>query len=327
MALETINGYKLLAPFDCKNAGFCRWTFGNRKGLTYFLKEFNDPVYPDETTLSGTLRQNRIRECMEFENRKVRLYHRINGITDGNVVRVFELFRWDSHYYLATRKVEGENISLEEIARLPLEDRLLLCRAAAHALMQVHSGGIVHADIKPSNVIVQKTVTGKLTAKLIDFDASFLEEEPPEEEEELHFDQVYLAPEGWLFTNGEPVELTCKMDVFAMGLLMHQYLTGKLPRFSPEYSAAYEAVLDGQELELDPEMPVKLRQLLERMLLCDPEERCSMEEVFRGLGIFFGNVTEEPVMDDPEPPEPEENTEENPIKGPMSGFFVPVGDL
>lgn len=319
MEVNTMNGYRLLAPFDGKNAGFCRWTFGVRSGITYFLKEFNDPVYPDETTLSATLRQNRIRECEDFENRKVRLYHRLNGVSDGNVVRVFELFRWDSHYYLATRKVEGEKISMEEIARLPLEDRLLLCRTAAHALMQIHSGGIVHADIKQDNVLLQKTVTGKLTAKLIDFDASFLEEEPPEEEEELHFDQVYLAPEGGRFINGEPAELSCKMDVFSMGLLMHEYLAGELPHFSSEYGTAYEAVLDGQALQLDPSLPAEVRQILEKMLLCEPEERCSMEEVFRGLGVFFEEKLPDPI---PYPP-----PDSGQVEGPMNKYFVPVGDL
>ncbi len=323
METKVINGYTLLAPFSNKDAGFCQWTFGKRDGQVYFLKEFNDPVYPDETTLAGTLRQNRIRECMEFEDRKVKLYHKINQISDGNVVRIVELFRWDSHYYLATGKVAGEKLSPEEIARLPLQDRLLLCRSAAHALMQLHSAGIIHSDIKQSNVLLQKTVTGKLTAKLIDFDASFFENEPPEDVDDLHFDPVYLAPEGYLFINEEPVELSCKMDVFSMGLLMHEYLTGELPHFDSEYDVAYEAVLDGNTLQLDPTLPPKMRNILSKMLLADPEERCSMEEVFREMGEFFGQ--KEPVIKPEEKPKKVPETPK--VDGPMGQFFVTVGDL
>ena len=323
MEVNVINGYKLLAPFQNENAGFCRWTFGNQNGSIYFLKEFNDPIYPDETTLSPVLRQNRIRECEEFEKQKVRLYHRINQISDGNVVRIFELFRWESHYYLATRKISGEKISLEEIARLPLGDRLLLCRTAAHALMQLHSAGIVHADIKQDNILIQKTITGKLTAKLIDFDAGFFEDTPPEEEEELHFDQVYLAPEGCRFINGEPVELGCKMDVFSMGLLMHQYLTGEMPHFDAEYSFAHEAVLEGKTLELDPRLPLEVRQILKKMLRCDPRERCSMEEVVRDLGVFFGGAAEQKVLEKVIPQKPDTGTR----KDPMDKYFVAVGDM
>ena len=308
-----INGYTLLAPFDGQDAGFCRWTFGRRDGQVYFIKEFNDPVYPDETTLSPVLRQSRIRECMEFEDRKRSLYHRINEISDGNAVRIEELFRWDSHYYLVMEKVAGEKIGPEEVTRLPMQDRLLLCRTAAHALMRLHSADIIHADIKQDNVILQKTATGKLTAKLIDFDASFFRNDPPDPED-LHFDQVYLAPEGCLFINEEPVELTCKMDVFSMGLLMHEYLTGELPHFDSGYEVAYEAVLDGHTLELDPSLPPKVREILGRMLLSDPEERCTMEEVFRALGVFFGQ-------------EEKKKPETGNPGDPMSKFFVPTGDL
>lgn len=319
MEATIINDYYLLEPLGNKNAGFSRWTFGRRQGKEYFLKEFQDPVYPDETTLSDTLRQNRVRECLEFEGRKARLYKKINEVSDGNLVRVFEFFRWESRYYLATQRIRGEKISPREIAQLPLEDRLIICRAAVHALMELHRAGIVHSDIKHSNILLQKTVTGKLTAKVIDFDASFFEDTPPEEEEELNFDQSYLAPEGCLFLLGEPAELTCKMDVFSMGLLMHEYLTGEMPRFDDAYSFAHEAVLDGKNLELDPSLPAWILTILTRMLQRNPELRCTMEEAYRNLGIFFG---EEVVVKTPE-----KKTDAKKEKPAMSTYFKSVGDL
>lgn len=315
-----IHGYKLLAPFHTKNAGFCRWTFATRNGQVYFLKEFNDPVYPDSDTLSETLRQNRIRECIEFEDTKVQLYHKINQVSDGNLVRIVELFRWDSHYYLVTRKMGDQQISLADVAQLPLEDRLMLCRTAIHGLMQLHSAGIIHADIKQHNVILSRTVTGKVTAKLIDFDAGFFEATPPDPED-LHFDHVYLAPEGFLYMSYEPVELTCKMDVFSMGLLMHEYLTGQLPGYDSQFDAAHEAVLNGHPLRLDPTLPPKVRKILEGMLQCDPDCRSTSEEVYQALGMFFGGVSEDPKPPvDPAPPA-------GSSKGSMAAFFYDAGDL
>lgn len=328
MEIKTINGYTLLEPFQNKNAGFSRWTFGTRNGREYFIKEFQDPVYPDETTLTNTLRENRIRECMEFEHQKTRLYGALNAASDGNVVRTVEFFRYGSRYYLATLRVPGENISMEELAVLPIQERLLLCRAVAHSLMRVHRVGIVHSDIKPSNVLLKRTKTGKLTTKLIDFDAGFFEDTPPEDEEELHFDQVYLAPEGGRFLYGEPVELTCKMDVFSLGLLMHQYLTGELPHFSPEYDTAFEAVLEDCPLELDPGLPADVRVILEGMLQPEPEQRSSMEKVFRELEHFFRirkpkeEEEDTVVIDIPQPPEYPE-----PPKDPMGTYFTEAGDL
>lgn len=324
--VNVINGYQLLAPFDSQNAGFSRWTFGRRNGQEYFLKEFQDVVYPDETTLSNSMRQNRIQECLQFEDQKVRLYHKINQVSDGNLVRICELFRCESHYYLATRRINGEKVFPAEIACLPLQDRLLICRSAAHALMRLHSAGIVHADIKQSNVLLQKTVNGKLTAKLIDFDASFFQDSPPEDEEELHFDQTYLTPEGFRFVCGEPVELTCKMDVFAMGLLMHEYLAGEIPGFDQDYALAYEAVLDGKELELSPQLPAEIRRILAKMLLCDPEERCSMAEVYRDLGAFF-KVEEEKVPEKKPEVKPEKPDPYQPAQGGMGQHFRVVNDL
>lgn len=113
------------------------------------------------------------------------------------------------------------------------------------------------------------------------------------------------------------------MDVFSMGLLMHEYLTGKLPHFDSEYGAAYEAVLDGQTLQLHPGLPPKMRSILSKMLLADPEERSSMEEVFREMGEFFGQ--EKPVIKPDE--KPKKNPETPKVDGPMGKFFVTVGDL
>lgn len=324
MEVKEINGYSLLAPFQGKDAGFSRWTFGMRDDQWYFLKEFQDPKYPDETTLADGLRSNRIQECVDFEDSKVRMYHRLNQISDGNVVRIAEVFRWNSHYYMVTRRIDGEKIPASELTRLPLLDRLLLCRTFAHALMKVHEAGIVHSDIKQSNVLLQKTATGRLTVKLIDFDAGFFEDSAPEEPEELNFDQSYLAPEGCLMLLGEPANLTCKMDVFSAGLLMHEYLAGEFPHFDPMYSFAHEAVLDGQRLQLDPSLPYEIRQLLERMLLGEPEERCSMADVYRELGVYFGNASEEipeVLVGEKEPVviEDDPGTGGTTIKGPKKG--------
>lgn len=71
--------------------------------------------------------------------------------------------------------------------------------------------------------------------------------DPPKYEDELGGDQVYLAPEACKFMCGEPVELTCKIDVFSLGIIFHQILAGVLPWFdSEQYDYVFEAVLDSQ---------------------------------------------------------------------------------
>lgn len=321
---EVINGYDLIEPLQNRDAGFSRWTYAVKDGKLYFLKEFMDPVYPAADSLSEKLRKQRIQDCEEYEEEKRNIYETVNRASDGNLVRVFEFFRYDSHYYISTLKIDPLEISFEEIAALPLDMRLLLCGTVAHSIMELHRAGIVHADLKASNVLLQRTETGQIAGKIIDFDCSFSENKPPEEEGALGGDQVYLAPEACQFLCGDDVSLTSKMDVFALGLLFHQYLTGSLPEFDhSEYDYAHEAVLDGQELFVSEELSKEIRGLIRQMLLGDPEKRCSSEKVFRELSRLGsrGSADEE---DSSEGGCDEEEQEENSA---FSGYFHLPGDL
>ena len=286
---DAINNYELLEPFQNQNAGFSRWTIAVKGAKKYFLKEFIDPKYPDQDSLKENLRKTRIKECEQFEARKHHLYSTINTISDGNLMRISEFFRADSRYYLATEWIDQGNMSFAQIAEMNMKDKLLLCRIAAHSLSILHSAKIAHSDIKETNVLVRLSKGGKPVAKIIDFDCSFFEDNPPKNEDDLGGDQVYLSPEACMFFCGEDVRLSCKMDVFALGLLFHQYWTGDFPYYDKnEYDYAHEAVLDDVVLKADTaDIPVPVGRIIERMLLADPEKRSSMSEVYDSLTEFY----------------------------------------
>ena len=71
--------------------------------------------------------------------------------------------------------------------------------------------------------------------------------------------------------NGSKTPLTTAVDIFALGLIFHQYLTGKLPVFSPAYHYAFEALLNGDALTVASEIPKPLQNLICTMLQRDPE--------------------------------------------------------
>ncbi len=291
---EIMNRFRLLEPFQNKDAGFSRWTYGRRDDQTYFIKEFVDPVYPDQISLAESLRRKRIEECRYFAEKKERLYRAINECSDGNLLRVTDFFRCDSRYYIAMEKIDSLHQSFEELQQYPLKDRILLCRILAHSLMHLHSQKIVHADLKETNILIKKNSRGHLIPKIIDYDCGFFEYDPPQDERELGGDQVYLSPEACLFLCGEEVSLTCKMDVFSAGLLFHQYLTGSLPSFDHDtYDFAFEAVLDEQQLELSPYLQTELAVLIRNMLEVDPEKRISMENVYHFMDKYFQNPAAE----------------------------------
>ena len=276
-----MNGYTLLNPFQNEDAGFSRWTLATKGEKEYFLKEFLDPIYPIEESLSEKLRLDRIHTCEEYEKIKRKMYESVNNASDGNLVRIIEFFRYDSHYYIATEKIERKKLTMKEVASLPMEDKILLCKSIAHSMMCLHNAGIVHSDIKEGNVLLKETTTGRLIGKIIDFDACFFENNPPDNEDDLGGDQVYLAPESCQFLFGDSIRLNRKIDVFALGLLFHQYLTGEMPGFNTnEYDYAHEAVLDDNDLVLSVELPSELRQLIQNMLSVNPKERPKMETVY-----------------------------------------------
>ena len=194
-----IHGYRLLQPLQNRDAGFSRWTIAERGGKQYFFKEFMDPIYPTDPGLSDTLRERRIRECRAFEQQRKRLYAAIANGSDGNAVRIVDFFRHGSHYYVVTPRIIKAQIPFSDVVKQPLHRRALLCRSMAHTVLRLHRLHIVHSDIKETNIILCPAPNGNLTTKLIDFDASFFEDTPPETEDELGGDQVYLAPEACRF--------------------------------------------------------------------------------------------------------------------------------
>lgn len=277
---ETINGYTLTAPFQNRDAGFSRWTYARKNGRQFFLKEFLNPVYPLDLSIGKELTEKAKHACENYEKKSITLYQIVNSAYDGNLVPVEDFFRYGSHYYIAMEKIPSASLTVRDVAALPYEQRIRLCRIIAHSVSKLHEKGIVHADIKDTNIILKKTVKNTLTAKLIDFDCSFSENDPPRKETDLNGDQVYLSPEACRFFFGEQVPLTTKMDVFSLGILFHEYLTGEIPGYdAEEYDYLHEAVLDGQKAGVFPSIPEKHRTMIEKMLLEDPEERISIQEV------------------------------------------------
>lgn len=205
---------------------------------------------------------------------------------------ILEFFRVASRYYIVTEKVEALPWTVESIAALDEHEKRRLCAIIAHAIAALHKGGLVHSDIKHDNILYTYTEAGTVTAKIIDFDGSFLESAPPPPEEGITGDMNYFSPEVCARTYGEARPLNAKLDVFALGILFHQYFTGKLPAYDAEAAACPgEAVLQGASLQLSDALPPDIFELLRKMLATDPAERPSAQEVFDQLRPYRPEAT------------------------------------
>ena len=278
-----INGYRLTRELSNENAGMCQWGFAVKDGHEYFIKQFLNPKYPDDTGRLPAAMVMRMRQAAtsSFMKRKA-FYDRLRECRTGNNVVVEDYFRFGNFYYAVTDLVHGPYLSVEEIAALPDEKKRVLIRAILFNVMQFHDKGIVHSDLKPDNIMVRRTAEGFCTAKIIDFDAGFFSYEPPEE---ITGDQVYFSPEALLHNMGKETAVTEKADIFALGLLFHQYWTGALPGFDRrEHRYANEALLEGSPLLLNRiDLPEDIRALLGQMLSRDQDARPTARQAWERL--------------------------------------------
>lgn len=334
--MEKLGSYELTGHLTSQNSGYSVWGFGKKNGHDFFIKQFLSPKYPDNDTVSSAASvEKRKKKCEKFEQKKAAIYKMINDNSDGNAVRVEEFFRVESKYYISMRKIDALDWGVDEVASLTEKEKRFLCSVIAHGIAGLHKGHVVHADLKHDNILFMKSSSGFVTAKIIDFDSGFLETDPPTEGEEIVGDQVYFSPEACKTFMGEAPELTCKMDIFALGVLFHQYFTGALPGYDESLgNCAGEAVAKGSIATVSADIPADVRSLLERMLDADPHKRPTALEVYV---VFSGKMPEDAeskIKTEVEPseksvaPEPEKNDDPKIADSTVSGnpFFRP-GDL
>jgi serine/threonine protein kinase len=284
---DTVNDYRLLEDFRVVGAGLSEWTFAERDGRTYFIKRFLSPTYPEDDAPGSAKTKARKRErCAAFEAHHRGIQAAMAPLTSygGNLVATLDFFRYRARYYKVTEKVDLAGLEAPDVARLGFPAQLVLLKTVAHSLKILHDLGIVHSDLKPSNVLIKRTELG-YTTKLIDFDSSYVVGTPPPPEE-IVGTMNYYSPElvGYIQGAGSGADLTTASDIFALGLIYSEYLTGALPAFDPAYNGAAIAVLNGVQLRLPVgRTPAPVVELVEQMLLADHRARPSVGEVHARL--------------------------------------------
>ena len=290
--MSAINGYRLKGELTTQNAGFCQWGFCEKDGHEFFIKEFLSPVYPvDKGDLSQQVIERKRNLCNQFYNEKKAFYDTLQACRSGNNVVILDFFRSGSKYYIVTDKVNVKGTDPKLISQLSEDKRKVFLKALLFSVWIFHGAGIVHADLKPDNILLKETVGGYYTGKIIDFDAGFLVNSVPSE---VQGDFVYLSPEVYLKMAEEEAIITEKIDIFALGLLLHQYWTGELPTFSKEYKYAFEAVLDDAQINISNRIPTSLRDQIGRMLDKNPTQRPSADKVLNTIQALDGIPNKEP---------------------------------
>ena len=323
---DVINGYLILKDFTVVGAGLSKWTFAERGKRQFFIKEFLSPTYPDDAAPGSekTKAKKRAR-CAVFETHHRGMQKALAPLSayGGNLIVTLDFFRFGAKYYKVTEKVDAEDLGPGGVAGLGLKQQLVLMKSVAHSLKILHDLRIVHGDLKPSNILVKRTELG-YTSKLIDFDSSYIAGSPPAATEIVGTINYY-SPEllGYIQEAGvQPGELGVASDVFALGLIYTEFLTGAVPPFDvARHHEPAVAVRHGETLRIPRDrVPLGLANLVDAMLIADPAKRPSIGQIHATLmGI---RLTTEPTERSPtgHRPAPASSAKSGPSTNPASAL-------
>ncbi|HEX3126746.1 MAG TPA: tetratricopeptide repeat protein, partial [Thermoanaerobaculia bacterium] len=180
------------------------------------LKTVRAEVARDETTI-------------ERFRREIQLARKV---THPNVCRIFDVAFHDGLIFLTMELLEGETLGqrLRRAGKMTTGEALPVARQMAEALQAAHQAGIIHRDLKPGNVVLTEG-RGGLRAVVTDFGLARLEagEEAPQTpnltvQAGVVGTPAYLAPE-----QVEGKEITSAVDVYALGVVLYEMVTGVVP--------------------------------------------------------------------------------------------------
>ncbi|MFE5654662.1 lipopolysaccharide kinase InaA family protein [Streptomyces sp. NPDC056517] len=274
---DTIAGYRIVTEPTNANGGKCIWAFAEKDGGQYFIKQFLEPKRPRDDAADSKSVRIRREVAQEFEKRHRDVMKRLRPDTlgGGNIVLATDFFHVGSTYYKVTERID--TTSLDRPQTLEPRQKMVLLKTLGSSLKQLHDSGTVHGDLKPLNVLVQKREGAAFhAAKLIDFDDSYGSGNPPQPDA-IAGDSVYGAPEWLRYIKLDgtvrPKDLTCAVDIFALGLMTHTYVVGELPSYEPGFDSPADAVNGGAELRFDARLSDELLALLRGMTSADPRAR------------------------------------------------------
>ena len=171
--------------------------------------------------------------------------------------------------YVVMELVDGESLEdrIARVQRLDPRAAVRILADVARALDYIHAQGIVHRDVKPSNLLLPERGGVKVT----DFGIAHLSWAPMTRSGELIGTPAFMAPEQIRGNDVSPAT-----DVYALGLVAFEMLTGTRPFRGRTYAELLMRVIEATPLsahELLPSLPPRVDEVFARALAKDPQAR------------------------------------------------------
>ena len=207
-------------------------------------------------------------------------------VTHRNVIRIYDMAEAGGTKYITMEFVDGGDLRklLLEQGKLPPEKAVEIVRQICHALEAAHGAGVIHRDLKPQNILQERS--GRIL--VMDFGlARSLESDGMTQSGVLLGTIEYMSPEQAMGKH-----LDARSDLFTLGLIFYELLTGKIPYKAD--TAMASLLIRNQERavpvsDLDNTIPKGLSDIVSKCLERDLAQRYqSVQEILADLDAWEG---------------------------------------
>ena len=203
-----------------------------------------DKVTHREVAISSLAEKQPVEEVLRFINEAyltARLGH-------NNIVPLYDFGRRNSEFYFSTKYLDGEGLDSYLKKDHPLPEKLRIFSEVCDGISFAHSQGIVHLDIKPSNVQITEH------SEVIVFDWGLARDLRSDEGYESYFDEIFAGSPG--FTAPEQImnkneEMDEQTDIYSLGSLLYLLLTNDFPWKSNDQEQTLKDTIKGDHSILE----------------------------------------------------------------------------
>lgn len=208
-------------------------------------------------------------EIQSFEQRFYREAQSAGRLTHPNIVTIHDVGRCGDVAYIAMEYLAGRSLRevLDDGTRLPLKRIANITAQIADGLAFAHASGIIHRDIKPANILLLENDL----VKIADFGVAQLPGGSQTQEGATVGSPKYMSPEQ---VRGAPLD--GRSDIFSLGALLHEMLTGRPAFTGNDIDAILHQVLSSDPPPptlLRPNLPAAADRIVTRALAKSPEAR------------------------------------------------------
>lgn len=174
-----------------------------------------------------------------------------------NICTIYEIGQLDGKPYISMAYVSGQSLKKKlATGALPFEEAVELAIQIAMGLQAAHEAGIIHRDVKPSNMLVS---TGGVV-KIVDFGLALLKSVERMQRGDLSGTPAYMSPE-----QAYGLELDQRADLWSLGVTIYEMATGRLPFQGSDIATIRRAILTSTDMPT-PLQPAEAYRLLEPII-------------------------------------------------------------